>query len=80
MKYSVTAKSVVGRIRRNNEDNFFLDGELLSLNHKDSLLLSKTFTDEKSHLVGVFDGGFNLQIAWSTGFVAGNSVLKDKYL
>ena len=27
-----------------------------------------------------YTGGFNLQIAWSTGFVAGNSVLKDKYL
>lgn len=61
MKYSVTAKSVVGRIRRNNEDNFFLDGELLSLDHMDSSLLSKTFTDEKSHMVGVFDGmgGYN---------------------
>lgn len=56
MKYTVTAKSAVGRIRRNNEDNFFLDGELLSLDHKDSSLLSKTFTDEQSHLVGVFDG------------------------
>lgn len=27
-----------------------------------------------------YTGGFNLQIAWSTGYVAGNSVLKDKYL
>lgn len=27
-----------------------------------------------------YTGGFNLQIAWSTGFVAGNSVLKDEYL
>lgn len=26
-----------------------------------------------------YTGGFNLQIAWSTGFVAGNSVLKDEY-
>lgn len=26
-----------------------------------------------------YTGGFNLQIAWSTGFVAGNSVLKDAY-
>ena len=25
-----------------------------------------------------YTGGFNLQIAWSTGFVAGNSVLKDR--
>lgn len=27
-----------------------------------------------------YTGGFNLQIAWSTGYVAGNSVLKDVYL
>ncbi|MBQ6465290.1 MAG: NAD(P)/FAD-dependent oxidoreductase [Oscillospiraceae bacterium] len=27
-----------------------------------------------------YTGGFNLQIAWSTGFVAGISVLKDDYL
>lgn len=27
-----------------------------------------------------YTGGFNLQIAWSTGYVAGNSVLKDEYL
>lgn len=26
-----------------------------------------------------YTGGFNLQIAWSTGFVAGKSVLKDEY-
>ena len=25
-----------------------------------------------------YTGGFNLQIAWSTGFVAGKSVLKDE--
>ncbi len=27
-----------------------------------------------------YTGGFNLQIAWSTGYVAGNSVLGDEYL
>ena len=27
-----------------------------------------------------YTGGFNLQIAWSTGFTAGNSVLKDEYV
>ena len=25
-----------------------------------------------------YTGGFNLQIAWSTGYVAGNSVLKEE--
>ena len=27
-----------------------------------------------------YTGGFNLQIAWSTGYVAGKSVLKEEYL
>ena len=27
-----------------------------------------------------YTGGFNLQIAWSTGYVAGNSVLKDEFV
>ena len=26
-----------------------------------------------------YTGGFNLQIAWSTGYMAGNSILKDEY-
>ena len=26
-----------------------------------------------------YTGGFNLQIAWSTGYVAGASVLKDEF-
>ena len=27
-----------------------------------------------------YTGGFNLQIAWSTGYTAGNSVLKEEYV
>jgi len=26
-----------------------------------------------------YTGGFNLQIAWSTAYIAGNSVLKDEF-
>ncbi len=36
------------------------------------------FAGEVLNLDG-YTGGFNLQIAWSTGYVAGNSVLKDAY-
>ena len=56
MKYNVAAKSAVGRIRRNNEDNLLLDGEILALEHKDSLILNKSITSEGGKLVGVFDG------------------------
>lgn len=56
MRYSVTAQSVVGRIRRNNEDNLLLDRELLTMTHRDTTLISKCFSDEKCQLIGVFDG------------------------
>ena len=45
----------------------------------ESKLISELyFAGEVLDLDG-YTGGFNLQIAWSTGFVAGNSVLKDAY-
>ena len=56
MKYSVAAQSVTGRVRRQNEDNLFLDGEILDLVHKDSALLSRELTDDIPRLVGIFDG------------------------
>lgn len=56
MKYDVAAKSSVGRIRRNNEDNLILDGEILPLQHKDSAVISKSITSEGGKMVGVFDG------------------------
>lgn len=56
MRYDVAAGSVVGRIRRNNEDNLIVDEEILALNHKDSDIISKEFTSDDARLVGVFDG------------------------
>lgn len=56
MKYSVAAQSVTGRVRKNNEDNFFLDGEILEAVHQDSALFCKEFHDDVPHLIGVFDG------------------------
>lgn len=56
MKYDVAAKSSVGRIRRNNEDNLIFDGEILPLQHKDSAVMSRSITSEGGRLVGVFDG------------------------
>lgn len=56
MKYDVAAKSVVGRIRRNNEDNLIVDGEILTLEHRDSHAITKTVSSESVRMVGVFDG------------------------
>lgn len=56
MKYDVAAKSSVGRIRRNNEDNLILDGIILPLEHKDSAVISRSITSDGGKLVGVFDG------------------------
>ena len=45
----------------------------------ESKLISELyFAGEVLDLDG-YTGGFNLQIAWSTGYVAGNSVLKDAF-
>lgn len=56
MQYDVAAKSSVGRIRRNNEDNLILGGEILPVEHRDSALLSRSFASGSGKLVGVFDG------------------------
>jgi len=36
------------------------------------------FAGEVLNLDG-YTGGFNLQIAWSTGYIAGKSILKDEF-
>lgn len=56
MKYSVSAKSIAGRIRRNNEDNLIVDGEILPLDHYDTDVISGDFSSEHPRIVGVFDG------------------------
>ena len=45
----------------------------------ESKLISELFFAGEVLDLDGYTGGFNLQIAWSTGFVAGNSVLKDAY-
>ncbi len=36
MNYYIAAKSLIGRVRKNNEDNFIIDGDILSLSLGDS--------------------------------------------
>lgn len=56
MEYFVAAKTLTGKVRRNNEDTFCIDGETLPLLHGDSALISKELLFSLPHLVGVFDG------------------------
>lgn len=56
MNYSIAARSLIGQVRKNNEDNFSIDGDILSLSHGDSEIVCKTFTQSVPHLLGVFDG------------------------
>lgn len=56
MRYSVSAKSIAGRVRRNNEDNLIVDGEILPLDHHDTDVISKAFSSQSGKIVGVFDG------------------------
>lgn len=56
MKYDVAARSAVGCVRRNNEDNLILDGDILPLEHKDSAVICRSVTSEGGRLLGVFDG------------------------
>lgn len=56
MKYFIAAKSLIGRVRKKNEDNLCIDAESLPLSHGDTLLISKNLANYSTHLVGVFDG------------------------
>ncbi|MDO4974318.1 MAG: NAD(P)/FAD-dependent oxidoreductase [Eubacteriales bacterium] len=46
----------------------------------ESKLVSGLFFAGEVLDLDAYTGGFNLQIAWSTGYVAGKSVLKEEYL
>lgn len=56
MNYYIAARSLIGRVRKNNEDNFSIDGDILSLSHGDSEIVCRTLTQSAPHLLGVFDG------------------------
>lgn len=56
MNYSVAAQCLTGLVRRNNEDNFSIDGDVLPRKHTNSPLTVRQFSDQSPHLMGVFDG------------------------
>ena len=56
MVYQVAASSMIGRVRRNNEDNLCIDDYLLPENHGDSEIVRYRLKSTVPHLVGVFDG------------------------
>lgn len=56
MLYTAAAVTMTGRVRRNNEDNFCIDGLSLPRNHGDMAPVSRTLEPGNPHLLGVFDG------------------------
>lgn len=56
MRYSVSACSNTGKVRRNNEDNFLLNDFYLEMKHGSCDMQSLTLEPEAIHLLGVFDG------------------------
>ncbi len=56
MNYTFAAQSLTGRVRRNNEDNFCLDTEILPQDHGDSPLICRSVSGGRPCLAGVFDG------------------------
>lgn len=78
MNYSVAARSAVGRVRRNNEDNMIVDGEILPIDHMDSSVISKTMADSHPRLVGVFDGMGGYSDGEKASYIAA-SMAKERF-
>lgn len=56
MNYTVAAQSIIGQVRKNNEDNLCINDWFLDLSHGDSSLIHKSLPGFNTHLLGVFDG------------------------
>lgn len=76
MKYDVAAQSAVGRIRRKNEDNLILDGEILPLEHKDSSMIRRSISSETGKLIGVFDGMGGYSDGEKASFIAAETTMQ----
>ena len=80
MNISVAVRSVAGRIRKNNEDNFCVNASCLPLNHSDIPVLCNTLSGSRRHLLGVLDGmgGYNAgeEASFLAATVAGKFYLR----
>lgn len=56
MNYHVAAISLVGKVRRKNEDNFCIDTENLPMLHGNTPIHKQVMSNRVPHIVGVFDG------------------------
>lgn len=74
MNCSAAARCLTGLVRRNNEDNFSMDGDALDLKHTDSPLVCRTFADRSPHLFGVFDGMGGHRDGEMASFLAASTV------
>lgn len=80
MKNTIEAacRSEIGKIRMNNEDNFFFDGSILPENNNGtSVTLSKRFSDVSQACFGIFDGMGGEADGQVASHLAANAFLRD---
>ena len=73
MIYHVAARSMVGRVRKNNEDNLCIDDYFLPENHGDSEIVKYRFKSSAPHLIGVFDGMGGYSDGEKASFIAAST-------
>lgn len=73
MIYHVAARSMVGRVRKNNEDNLCIDDYFLPENHGDSEIIKYRLKSSVPHLVGVFDGMGGYSDGEKASFIAAST-------
>lgn len=71
--YQVAARSMVGRVRKNNEDNLCIDDYCLPENHGDSEVITYNLKSSKPHLLGVFDGMGGYSDGEKASYIAASS-------
>lgn len=81
MRYKIegACSSVTGKVRENNEDNFYFNGRYLKVNHQDiEKTLTHSFTNEDNMIYGVFDGMGGEASGEVASFIASKTL--DEYI
>lgn len=75
-RLDAACKSDIGKVRANNEDNFFFDGAIMEENHMGSSIFS-TKTVTEGILFAVFDGMGGADDGQSASFLAAKTFQED---
>lgn len=78
MIYQVAARSMVGKVRKNNEDNFCVNDFCLPENHSDSEIITYNLKSSKPHLIGVFDGMGGYSDGEKASYIAASTAIHHR--